>query len=224
MIQFHNNVVLKFWHWFAFLGRVPVRLYVWNVSEDFDELEDAPPIDSWDKLSYINRPVEIQGGGKFAYFLYEEPILGISAHGEFNIFVLLILQFRSFNALGCSRVQFFLVTSQNRQKENLLSTFLWNALLIWKNRSSFRSIPWPALFCFPPHLMFLVVMSNVSKQGYLTHDCLYWSWYQLKYCTLLGNNIRLNEKERCHRQFVFSIWSSTWDTCSWIQVSGTILH
>lgn len=44
-------------------GRVPVRLYVWNVNEDFDELEDAPPIDSWDKLSYINRPVEIQGGG-----------------------------------------------------------------------------------------------------------------------------------------------------------------
>ncbi|KAM5576656.1 autophagy protein 5 [Rosa sericea] len=45
-------------------GRVPVRLYVWNVSEDFDDLEDAPPIDSWDKVSYINRPVEIQGEGR----------------------------------------------------------------------------------------------------------------------------------------------------------------
>lgn len=39
--------------------RVPVRLYVWNVTEDFEDLEDAPPIDSWDKISYINRPVEI---------------------------------------------------------------------------------------------------------------------------------------------------------------------
>ncbi|KAM5574358.1 autophagy protein 5 [Rosa sericea] len=46
-------------------GRVPVRLYVWNVSEDFDDLEDAPLIDSWDKVSYINRPVEIQGEGRF---------------------------------------------------------------------------------------------------------------------------------------------------------------
>ncbi|KAL4598382.1 hypothetical protein ACB092_11G056100 [Castanea dentata] len=42
-------------------GRVPVRLYVWSVSEDFDDLEDAPQIDSWDKISYINRPVEIHG-------------------------------------------------------------------------------------------------------------------------------------------------------------------
>ncbi|XP_048437650.1 autophagy protein 5 isoform X2 [Pyrus x bretschneideri] len=43
-------------------GRVPVRLYVWRVSEDFVDFEDAPQIDSWDKISYINRPVEIQGG------------------------------------------------------------------------------------------------------------------------------------------------------------------
>ncbi|KAF8398827.1 hypothetical protein HHK36_014689 [Tetracentron sinense] len=40
-------------------GRVPVRLYLRNVSEDLNDLEDAPPIDSWDKISYINRPVEI---------------------------------------------------------------------------------------------------------------------------------------------------------------------
>ncbi|KAI4299660.1 hypothetical protein L6164_033096 [Bauhinia variegata] len=41
------------------IGRIPVRLYVWTVSKDFDDLEDAPQIDSWDKVSYINRPVEI---------------------------------------------------------------------------------------------------------------------------------------------------------------------
>ncbi|KAH9680598.1 Autophagy protein 5 [Citrus sinensis] len=40
-------------------GRIPVRLYVWSVSEDFDDLEDAPDIDCWDKISFINRPVEV---------------------------------------------------------------------------------------------------------------------------------------------------------------------
>ncbi|XP_044505829.1 autophagy protein 5 [Mangifera indica] len=40
-------------------GRIPVRLYVWTVNEDFHNLEDAPKIDSWDKISFINRPVEI---------------------------------------------------------------------------------------------------------------------------------------------------------------------
>ncbi|XP_057491237.1 autophagy protein 5-like isoform X1 [Actinidia eriantha] len=45
-------------------GRIPVRLYVCNVHEDFDDLEDAPHIDSWDKISYINRPVDILGEGK----------------------------------------------------------------------------------------------------------------------------------------------------------------
>ncbi|CAL0317726.1 unnamed protein product [Lupinus luteus] len=40
-------------------GRIPVRLYAWTVGEDFDDLEDAPQIDNWDKVSYINRPVEI---------------------------------------------------------------------------------------------------------------------------------------------------------------------
>ncbi|XP_054797068.1 autophagy protein 5 isoform X2 [Prosopis cineraria] len=42
------------------IGRIPVRLYVWTVSEDFDDFEDVPPIDSWDKVSYINRPVEVR--------------------------------------------------------------------------------------------------------------------------------------------------------------------
>lgn len=46
-------------NYYFLLGRIPVRLYVWTVGEDFDDIEDAPPIDSWDKVSYINRPVEI---------------------------------------------------------------------------------------------------------------------------------------------------------------------
>ncbi|XVF20471.1 hypothetical protein REPUB_Repub12eG0003000 [Reevesia pubescens] len=45
-------------------GRVPVRLYVWSVSGDFDDLEDMPQVDSWEKISYINRPVEIHTEGK----------------------------------------------------------------------------------------------------------------------------------------------------------------
>jgi len=40
-------------------GRIPVRLYVCSATKDFDELEDAPEIDNWDKISYINRPVEV---------------------------------------------------------------------------------------------------------------------------------------------------------------------
>lgn len=43
-------------------ARVPVRLYVWSGHEDVDDLEDAPPIDTWDKISYVNQPVEIQEG------------------------------------------------------------------------------------------------------------------------------------------------------------------
>ncbi|OMO50528.1 hypothetical protein CCACVL1_30388 [Corchorus capsularis] len=45
-------------------GRIPVRLYVWSFSEDFDDLEDMSPVDSWEKISYINRPVEINKEGK----------------------------------------------------------------------------------------------------------------------------------------------------------------
>ncbi|KAL6348527.1 hypothetical protein AAG906_013147 [Vitis piasezkii] len=41
------------------ISRIPVRLYVWSVSKDFEDLEDAPQIDSWDQISYMNRPVEI---------------------------------------------------------------------------------------------------------------------------------------------------------------------
>lgn len=33
---------------------------MWSGSEDFDSLEDAPQIASWDNISYINRPIEIQ--------------------------------------------------------------------------------------------------------------------------------------------------------------------
>ncbi|XP_052877160.1 autophagy protein 5 isoform X2 [Gossypium arboreum] len=41
-------------------GRVPVRLYVLSVSKDFDDLDEIPRVDSWEKISYINRPVEIR--------------------------------------------------------------------------------------------------------------------------------------------------------------------
>ncbi|XP_039010289.1 autophagy protein 5-like [Hibiscus syriacus] len=40
-------------------GRVPVRLYVLSVREDFDDLDEMPRTDSWEKISYVNRPVEI---------------------------------------------------------------------------------------------------------------------------------------------------------------------
>uniref|UniRef100_A0A7C9DSU1 Autophagy protein 5 n=2 Tax=Opuntia streptacantha TaxID=393608 RepID=A0A7C9DSU1_OPUST len=40
-------------------GRIPIRLYVRTFTELFDDLEDAPEMDSWEKVSYINRPVEI---------------------------------------------------------------------------------------------------------------------------------------------------------------------
>ncbi|XP_004140815.1 autophagy protein 5 isoform X2 [Cucumis sativus] len=45
-------------------GRIPVRLYVRNLGDDFDHLEDAPPVNNWDDVSYINRPVEIREEGK----------------------------------------------------------------------------------------------------------------------------------------------------------------
>ncbi|KAI5648190.1 hypothetical protein M9H77_34195 [Catharanthus roseus] len=45
-------------------GRIPVRMYIRTFNEDFDGLEDAPAVDNWDKISYINRPVEIFGEGK----------------------------------------------------------------------------------------------------------------------------------------------------------------
>ncbi|KAK4490435.1 hypothetical protein RD792_001112 [Penstemon davidsonii] len=51
-------------------GKIPVRLYLRNIDEDFDDLEDAPTVDSWDKISYINRPVEIHGEGE-CYTLHD---------------------------------------------------------------------------------------------------------------------------------------------------------
>ena len=69
---------LFFWAYFLVLffkllsGRIPVRLYVWSVSKDFDDLEDAPQIDSWDQISYMNRPVEIhREEGKLRYALFD---------------------------------------------------------------------------------------------------------------------------------------------------------
>ncbi|CAK7338877.1 unnamed protein product [Dovyalis caffra] len=40
-------------------GKIPIRLYVRSVHEDFEDLEDATEIENWDQISYINRPVEI---------------------------------------------------------------------------------------------------------------------------------------------------------------------
>ncbi|XP_007032217.2 PREDICTED: autophagy protein 5 isoform X4 [Theobroma cacao] len=54
---------LELWH-SVMNGRVPVRLYVWSISEDFDDLEDLSQVDSWEKISYINRPIEIHKEGK----------------------------------------------------------------------------------------------------------------------------------------------------------------
>lgn len=51
-------------------GRIPVRLYVRNIDEDFDDLDDAPTVDSWEKISYINRPVEIQSEGNFESIVF----------------------------------------------------------------------------------------------------------------------------------------------------------
>ncbi|KAL0430994.1 UNVERIFIED_CONTAM: Autophagy protein 5 [Sesamum radiatum] len=42
---------------------VPVRLYIRTIDEDIDDLEDAPAIGSWEKVSYINRPVEVHSEG-----------------------------------------------------------------------------------------------------------------------------------------------------------------
>ncbi|GAB4855304.1 autophagy protein 5 [Ancistrocladus abbreviatus] len=39
-------------------GRIPVRLYIRIVAEEVDDLEDAPEINSWEQISYINRPVD----------------------------------------------------------------------------------------------------------------------------------------------------------------------
>ncbi|GER27241.1 autophagy protein 5 [Striga asiatica] len=45
-------------------GRIPVRLYIRNIGKDIDDLEDAPIVDNWDIISYINRPVEVNDEGK----------------------------------------------------------------------------------------------------------------------------------------------------------------
>ncbi|KAF3784659.1 Autophagy protein 5 [Nymphaea thermarum] len=41
-------------------GRVPVRLYLRMVDLPIDDLEDLPAVGSWEEISYMNKPVEIQ--------------------------------------------------------------------------------------------------------------------------------------------------------------------
>nr|KJB43173.1 hypothetical protein B456_007G188600 [Gossypium raimondii] len=53
-------------------GRVPVRLYVLSVSKDFDDLDEIPRVDSWEKISYINRPVEIRKEGKQCFLCKQQ--------------------------------------------------------------------------------------------------------------------------------------------------------
>ena len=82
--MFLSFVIFVAYFWvlfFKFLsGRIPVRLYVWSVSKDFDDLEDAPPIDSWDQISYVNRPVEICiEEGKLRYALFD--LRNLSCYG-----------------------------------------------------------------------------------------------------------------------------------------------
>ncbi|KAL6521404.1 autophagy protein 5 [Orobanche gracilis] len=45
-------------------GRIPVRLYVRTIDKDIDESEDAPIVESWEKISYINHPVEVHDEGR----------------------------------------------------------------------------------------------------------------------------------------------------------------
>ncbi|KAI3844174.1 hypothetical protein MKW92_013633 [Papaver armeniacum] len=52
-------------------GRIPVRLYVRNVGEYTDDLEDVPPVDSWDRICYMNKPVEIQREEGKIFNLYD---------------------------------------------------------------------------------------------------------------------------------------------------------
>ncbi|KAK9088914.1 hypothetical protein Scep_027996 [Stephania cephalantha] len=39
-------------------GRIPVRLYVRSVGDDVDDFGDITPVDNWDEISYVNRPLE----------------------------------------------------------------------------------------------------------------------------------------------------------------------
>nr|GLL21281.1 autophagy protein 5 isoform X2 [Ipomoea trifida] len=39
--------------------RIPVRLYVRSPTGDLDYVEVAPVVESWDKIPYIKRPIEI---------------------------------------------------------------------------------------------------------------------------------------------------------------------
>ncbi|KAG6517852.1 autophagy protein 5-like [Zingiber officinale] len=44
-------------------SRLPVRLYVRNVDQDLEYLEDVQTLDNWDSVSYINRAIEFHKEG-----------------------------------------------------------------------------------------------------------------------------------------------------------------
>ncbi|KAL6848366.1 hypothetical protein ACP4OV_021660 [Aristida adscensionis] len=54
--------------------RVPVRLYVRNVQEDLEDLEDAAPLNDWESVSYINRPFEIRKPEGCSYITLEHAL------------------------------------------------------------------------------------------------------------------------------------------------------
>lgn len=68
---------------YFFPVKIPVRLYVWTVAEDLDDLENVPQLDSWDKITYINRPVEVRKEGKV-----DVPLSILFAHEEIKSFAL----------------------------------------------------------------------------------------------------------------------------------------
>ncbi|KAH0907202.1 hypothetical protein HID58_039029 [Brassica napus] len=55
-------------------ARIPVRLYVRSVNKDFENLEDVPEIDTWDEISYLNRPVEFLREKGKCYFTLRDAI------------------------------------------------------------------------------------------------------------------------------------------------------
>lgn len=53
---------------------VPVRLYVRNVQEDLEYIEDAVPVSDWENVSYINRPFETRKAEGRSYITLEHAL------------------------------------------------------------------------------------------------------------------------------------------------------
>lgn len=78
---------------------------MWAVTEEFDDLENAPQIDSWDKVSYINRPVEIHKEDGNSCRVENPPIATFKLI-IFNVYLM------SFSSVGsCIRYRFSFILS-----------------------------------------------------------------------------------------------------------------